>query len=351
MERLSPGDAACVAGPEGVLPVRWIGHRRLSLDALAEAELFAPVRVCAGAVAPGLPVRDLLLSPDHAVLLDGVLVPVRQLINGRTIRAEPARGAVTYWHVALERHAVLRAAGLAAESLQPGGEDGFFANDPACVVRHPPLLPATRVAPGLAAPLLRAEAEVRPLWARLAARAARLGHAPLGHAPWRPAEARPAAPRLRLPSGRGVDGRGMDGRAADGRVVAPVLDTGDAVRFALPPGVRQATLWSEAARPTALAPWLDDRRRLGLRVRSVSFTTAQGEEVALPLDHPGLCAGWWAEEGAGRDRHRWTDGAATVPVPAGALLMTVRLADRARIPLAPPGADGEGARQEAGAGV
>jgi hypothetical protein len=72
-----------------------------------------------------LPVRDLLLSPDHAVFVDGVLIPVRYLINDCTISQERA-DVITYWHVELADHDVILAEGLACESyLDTGNRDAF----------------------------------------------------------------------------------------------------------------------------------------------------------------------------------------------------------------------------------
>jgi hypothetical protein len=81
-------------------------------------------------------VRDLRLSPDHAVFVDGVLIPIRHLVNGTTIRPE-AVDAVTYWHVELERHDILLAEGLPCESYLDTGNRAAFANGGAVAHLHP----------------------------------------------------------------------------------------------------------------------------------------------------------------------------------------------------------------------
>jgi hypothetical protein len=70
-------------------------------------------------------VRDLLLSPDHALFIDDVLIPVRHLVNGSTV-AQIACREVTYYHIELRRHDVLLAEGLPAESyLEAGAREAF----------------------------------------------------------------------------------------------------------------------------------------------------------------------------------------------------------------------------------
>jgi hypothetical protein len=84
-----------------------------------------PVRVRAGAFGARRPHRDLVLSPDHAVFVDKVLIPVRYLLNGATIVQEPV-DVITYWHVELARHDVLFAEGLPCESYLDTGNRALF---------------------------------------------------------------------------------------------------------------------------------------------------------------------------------------------------------------------------------
>jgi hypothetical protein len=78
-----------------------------------------PVKVARGALGPDLPARDLYLSSYHALLIDGLLVTVGSLVNGRTITVEdmPDADHLDYLHVELEQHDVLLAEGAACETL------------------------------------------------------------------------------------------------------------------------------------------------------------------------------------------------------------------------------------------
>jgi hypothetical protein len=116
--------------------IRWIGRRTVDCTRHPKPEQVWPVRVAAGAFAPQLPVRDLFLSPDHAIYAEGVLVPIKHLINGHTV-AQQRPAAVTYFHVELARHNVLLAEGLPAESYLDTGDRDAFANGGGATRLHP----------------------------------------------------------------------------------------------------------------------------------------------------------------------------------------------------------------------
>jgi hypothetical protein len=104
-------------------PVCWAGHTAVHAAAASQPARVMPVRVTAGSFGAGLPVRDLVLSPEHAVFAGGALVPVHCLVNGTTIRQETV-DAISYYHIELPRHDVLFAEGLPAESyLDSGNRD------------------------------------------------------------------------------------------------------------------------------------------------------------------------------------------------------------------------------------
>jgi hypothetical protein len=129
-ERLRPGDQVRTAGGR-LAPVRWVGLQHVQLAGAPEAA--CPVRITADAIGPAVPRRDVLLSPDHAVLIRRELIPAHRLINGASIRRELVRGPITYVHVELDRHDVLLASGLRAESYMDTGNRGQF--DGECGVR------------------------------------------------------------------------------------------------------------------------------------------------------------------------------------------------------------------------
>jgi hypothetical protein len=84
IETLAIGDLV-VTGTGRRRPIKWIGRREVDCQAHHDAERVWPVRIAAGAVAPGVPHRDLYVSPDHCISFDDVLVVARLILNGSTI--------------------------------------------------------------------------------------------------------------------------------------------------------------------------------------------------------------------------------------------------------------------------
>jgi hypothetical protein len=127
VETLREGDLIRLAGQDGFRPALWIGHRAVDCARHPDPEAVWPVRVAAHAFGPGQPARDLFLSPDHAVFFENVLIPVKHLVNGRSITQVPV-AAVSYFHVELDRHDVILAEGLPVESYLDTGDRDAFAN-------------------------------------------------------------------------------------------------------------------------------------------------------------------------------------------------------------------------------
>ncbi len=100
-----------------ILPVRWLGWSEVS-TVFADPLKMLPIRIKAGALADGVPARDLLVSPDHALFLDGILVQAGALVNCTSILREPnVPQNFRYYHVELASHELLLAEACAAESF------------------------------------------------------------------------------------------------------------------------------------------------------------------------------------------------------------------------------------------
>lgn len=128
IETLRAGDLVVTGSGTGapLKPVRWVGRREVDLDAHPRAANVAPILVLPGALGAGIPHRPLRVSPDHALLVEGALVPAKLLVNGETIHRLPAKGRITYFHVELETHDIVLAEGAPTESyIDLGNRDAF----------------------------------------------------------------------------------------------------------------------------------------------------------------------------------------------------------------------------------
>ncbi len=127
VETLQIGDAVVTAAGETRV-IRWIGRRSYTGRFLRANPALQPIRFRAGCLGEGLPRRDLLVSPDHAMFIDGMLIPARCLVNGGSIVQERALAQIDYFHVELETHDVLLAEGAPSESFYDDDSRGVFHN-------------------------------------------------------------------------------------------------------------------------------------------------------------------------------------------------------------------------------
>ena len=109
-------------------PIRWIGRRSYAGRFLAANPNMQPIRFRAGSLGDDLPRRDLLVSPEHAMFLDDLLIPARCLVNGATIVQECGLQRVDYYHVELDSHDVRLAEGAPSESYLDDDSRGLFHN-------------------------------------------------------------------------------------------------------------------------------------------------------------------------------------------------------------------------------
>ena len=127
IEALRVGDFAVTTSGER-RPIKWLGHRTIDCRRHPSRHEVMPVRIAAHAFGENRPVRDLYVSPGHAICVDlmgEVLVPAGILVNGTTIKQVEV-DTVTYWHVELDCHDILLAENLPCESYLEMGNRGFF---------------------------------------------------------------------------------------------------------------------------------------------------------------------------------------------------------------------------------
>jgi len=127
IETLAMGDEVVLSDGR-TAPIRWIGRKTIATR-FADKLSAMPIRVRAGALGDHLPLRDLLVSPCHALLVEGMLVQAGALVNGTSIMRETVGPElITYYHIELADHALILAEGVAAETFVDNADRMGFDN-------------------------------------------------------------------------------------------------------------------------------------------------------------------------------------------------------------------------------
>ncbi len=127
IEDLRLGDYVLTQG-SGAQEIQWAGAREIRGIA---AQKHAPIRISAGAFGKGLPTRDLLVSPQHRILVSDwraellfgfpeVLVAAKHLVNDSSIRVDASLKVFSYHHILFNKHETVFSEGLPTESFHPG---------------------------------------------------------------------------------------------------------------------------------------------------------------------------------------------------------------------------------------
>jgi hypothetical protein len=297
VETLAAGDLVTTLSGRA-MPVKWVGSRHIDARSMQRRELAQPVCIRRGAMSTNVPRRDLMLSPDHAIMAGGKLVPVKLLVNGATVFQRRDITDIDYFHVELDSHEIILADGAPVESYLDTGNRGFFANGGEPVHLHPDF----SVDPGHPARLLEGcmqlttqASDVKPLWQAVADRAEWLG---IGL----PAAETSVDPMFQV--------------MANGQPCPCLAEQGNGRRvFLLPAGASEVAMLSRYTVPNDLTPWIDDRRQLGVAISRIVLR--QGSELReIPIDHPALAGGWHDCERQGTRLSRWTNGQAQLKLPA-----------------------------------
>lgn len=118
----------------GGQPVLWVGQRHVSEVRMMVEPDAKPIRLRAGAIRPGQPDADLLVSPHQQILVSGkraqqlvgqdeVLASAADLVDGSLITTDRRATEISFYQVLLGRHEVIWANGVPVESLHPAFAD------------------------------------------------------------------------------------------------------------------------------------------------------------------------------------------------------------------------------------
>ena len=109
-------------------PITWIGRRSYGGRFVVGRKDILPICIKAGALDDNVPKRDLWISPNHAMYLDGALIEAKDLVNGVSIVQAERVEKLEYFHVELESHNVIIAEGALSETYIDDDNRGMFHN-------------------------------------------------------------------------------------------------------------------------------------------------------------------------------------------------------------------------------
>ena len=311
VENIRRGDEVLtfVNGVTHVRPVVWAGMAQATVNpALPDDMAGYPVRILADAIAPGVPYQDLLVTAEHGIFANGMLVPARMLVNGSSIFFDRSITEYAYYHVETAEHSIIMANGMLTESYLDTGNRRNFVSDGNVVTIG---AKAKNWAEHAAVPLGTARHVVEPIWRVLAARAPEVA----GH------NAAPAKPDI-------THSHGLHLVTAAGTVIRPLRAMGRNISFMLPAGVESVRLVSRASRPCDVeGPFVDKRRMLGVLLGRVTVLSAgKAVDVTAHLAEEDGAHGW---QDMPQPTTRWTDGNALLPLGTttarGPALLTVEV--------------------------
>ena len=290
-------------------PVTWIGHRRVNCLRHDNPTVAWPVRIAKDAFGPDMPIRDLLVSPAHAIYVDGHFIAAASLVNGVTISQEPW-SKVTYYHVELPTHNAVYAEGLAAETYLDADNRDFFLETEAVVeldAQFSEATPQEVYASKGYAPLASSGPVLESVRTKLLNRITELGHQLQDD------------PKLELI----VDGASLE-----------VLRTPVGLVAWIPEGAKTMTLRSNSFVPGYVYATSFDDRHLG-----VSVTSMRLGNKAIDLQSSALLSGWHDAETTYETNQaeqsaftwRWTDGEATIALEQSGCLFEVTTQAAAKV--------------------
>lgn len=272
IESLHPGDSLLTA--HGPMPLLAVEPRE------PPPSPGAAIRLLPGAIGPGQPSQELLVSSEQllfirdAALPEGVLAPAGALVNGRSVQRIPRPAGLAWFGIALESHGLPLVADLPAGCLRDAGG----------------ALSARLLPPGPGLFALRG----------------RLGRGAAEPAPPPEPAAMPPPPAAEPPPPDDAPALLL---LADGRPIAAQPPEGEAHRwcFTIPPAAAALRLRSPVGHP----PGEDtDGRAFGVAIEALLL-----DGIPLDLAGPAAGAGFHALESRDQHRWRWTDGDAELLLP------------------------------------
>lgn len=284
VEQIRVGDriTAIVDGAPQSREVIWTGSGHCRIDRTLPDDLAGyPVCIRKGALGAGMPTRDLYVTAEHGLLLDGHFIPARMLVNGHSIFYDKSREEYAFYHFETKEHSVVVADGVLSESYLDTGNRAMFSVQSS---RIDPVIGMLSWDRDAAAPLMTDRERVEPIYNRIE-------------------KMQPAVTKLERVL---TDQTDLHLLTDNGMIIRPLRVAGAKHIFQLPASVQSVVIRSRTARPCdIIGPFHDDRRNLGVLVGQI-LQFVSGEIVDYDRHLSDCEMSGWHDYAGGASR--WTSG-------------------------------------------
>lgn len=281
-----------INGAEEQKEVVWVGNAHVVVNTnLPEDQARYPVRILKGAFAENVPYKDMLITSEHCLLVDGKFVPARMLVNGRSIYYDTTTTSYDYYHIETAEHSVIMADGMLTESyLDTGNRRNFQQNGKVIRIGGK----QKNWQQDAAVPLAVQREFVEPIFQKLEERAKDLG-----------IETR-IAPKVL------IEDPDLKLITSGGATIYPFKKSENTYSFMLPAGVESVRVVSRSSRPSdVIGPFVDDRRQMGVAVGAIYFGSIRASQQITEHLTPSKPEGWYD---MGWQDCAWTNGNAFLPL-------------------------------------
>lgn len=295
VEDIMPGDLVYGLGHNNTWQLRqvtWVGKQTATVAAYKHDDLAGyPVCIRRNAIDEGVPFADLYVTSEHCMFFDDYFVPIRMLVNGKTIFYDRSFTTYEYYHIELEKHSVIAANGALSESYLDTGNRHYFTSKSIINTASTRVKSWDRDA---AAMLITKRGGVEAIFNALDQRADRMSVALI-----EPKKERTNNPDVYLVTDKGGK-------------IAPVRVTDKEVLFELPSVIKNVRLMSRTYRPCDVwGPHHDNRHDYGILVGDIIIHQEQ-EKYKLNTHLSGKELSGWLPQF--HSRARWTSGNALIPL-------------------------------------
>ncbi|CAI3944197.1 Ca2+-binding protein [Commensalibacter communis] len=297
VEDIQVGDTVLSYDPKSKAKVKkkviWVGKQTARVNArLPDDQAGYPVRILKNAFKKNVPNKDLLITAEHCLFIDGYFVPARMLVNGRSIFYDYSMMSYEYYHIETEDHSVIWADGMLTESYLNTGNRHAFNRDQKVVVFDPQVKSWDKDA---AAPLMVGRSFVEPVFNNLVKRADKQ--------------------KILIQNSNNVvlsNDHGLYLLTEDGEQIRQNRAENNVLIFKLPANTKNVYLVSRKSRPCdVIGPFVDDRRFLGVLVGHVTVSNEFGADLVTRYLQQDELQGWSVVE---QSPCRWTTGCAFLPL-------------------------------------